>query len=463
MFENFSQKITAVFDKIRGKGGLSEADINETLREIRIALLEADVALSVVKSCIASIKEKALGQDVIKSITPGKMIIKIVFDHLVDLLGGEAPAPTASEILKLAVKPPANIMIVGLQGSGKTTSSCKIGSFIRKHTNKKVLLVSLDIYRPAAQLQLEIVGRNDGLATLPIIEGQKPLEIVARAMHHAKEIAADVVIYDTAGRGHADEVMIEELKVLEKRINPSEILLVADAVTGQVAVTVASAFAAAVSLSGLVLTRIDGDGRGGAALSMKTITGCPIKFLGTGERIADLELFDARRMADRILDRGDIVALVEKAAELQNSVEAETSVKRMQKGIFDMNDMQQQMQQMLKMGGLSGLMNLLPGVKNIKQKMADANIDDKVIKRQIAIIQSMTPQERAQVDILNGSRRKRIAKGSGVDVSDVNKLVKQFDQMRLIMKKMKGQNFEQLASPRETSKLSSLKKMLGRS
>ncbi len=432
MFQNLSKRITAVFDQIRGRGFISENDLNDALREIRIALLEADVALVVVKEFITQVRERALGHEVTKSVSPGQMIIKIVHEHLIDLLG----ADEAKTQINLSAKPPVSMMMVGLQGSGKTTTSGKLALYLKEKRNKKVLLVSLDIYRPAAQHQLEVVGKSVQVESLPIVEGEKPLQIVTRAMERAKTGGFDVVLYDTAGRLHIDDTLMDELSQLVKTINPLETLLVVDAMTGQDAVSIATGFKAVVPLTGLILTRVDGDSRGGAALSMRSITQCPIKFLGVGEKSSQFEVFDAKRIADRILDMGDIVALVERAGELQNSEETQKAMERMQKGQFDMNDMATQLQQMQKMGGMSSMMNMIPGMGKLKDKVENLSGGDVMVKRQLAIISSMTKKERKQVGILNGSRRKRIAAGAGVQVSDVNRLVKQFEQMQAMVKKM---------------------------
>ncbi len=430
MFQNLSQRLTTVFDKLRGRGLLSEDDVNSALREIRIALLEADVSLPVVKDFVEQVRIRALGQEVIRSISPGQMVIKIVHDHLIDLLG------TDEVELNLATTPPANILMVGLQGSGKTTTSGKIAKHIRGRLKKRVLLVSLDIYRPAAQHQLEVLAKALDIESLDIIPGEKPLQIIDRAKMRARQGSFDVVIYDTAGRLHIDDTLMDEIKAIQAATNPIETLLVADAMTGQDAVRIAEGFKAVIALTGLVLTRIDGDSRGGAALSMRAVTGCPIKFLGVGEKIDHLEVFYPQRLADRILDMGDIVSLVERASDIVVQEDAEKLAKKMQKGQFDLDDMASHIQQMLKMGGLSTLMGFLPGMGKIKDQIADSGIDDKMIRRQFGIIYSMTQQERKNVQILNASRRRRIAKGSGVEVSDVNRLLKQHQQMQLMMKKM---------------------------
>lgn len=433
MFKNLSQRLSSVFDSIRGRGFISEDDINKAVREIRIALLEADVALPVVKEFIEQLKERALGQEVTKSISPGQMIIKIVHDHLIDLLGGIDDTQSS---LNLAARSPISILMVGLQGSGKTTSTGKLAKHLYEKLKKRVLLVSLDIYRPAAQHQLAVLANAIGVESLAIIEGEKPLDIIKRAKIRAKEGSFDVVLYDTAGRLHIDDMLMDEIKQIHNEILPLEVLLVADAMTGQDAVSIANGFKNVLPITGLILTRIDGDSRGGAALSMRSVTKCPIKFLGVGEKSENLEVFNAKRMADRILDMGDIVALVEQAGEMQVSKEMEASAKRMEKGLFNMNDMASQLQQMLKMGGISSMISFIPGAGKIKDKLDNAGMSDKLIKRQIAIINSMTAKERKNIDILNASRRKRIALGSGVDVADVNKLIKQYQQMETVIKRI---------------------------
>ena len=430
MFQNLSQRLTSVFDKLRGRGLLSEDDVNSALREIRIALLEADVSLPVVKDFVEQVRTHAIGQEVLRSISPGQMVIKIVHDHLIELLGS-----TGVE-LNLATTPPASILMVGLQGSGKTTTSGKLAKHIHEKLKKRVLLVSLDIYRPAAQHQLEVLAQSLSIESLPIIEGEKPLTIVARAIERARQGSIDVIIYDTAGRLHIDDMLMDEVKAIQAATKPIEILLVADAMTGQDAVRIAQGFKDALPITGLVLTRIDGDSRGGAALSMRAVTGCPIKFLGVGEKSDHLEIFHPERLAGRILDMGDIVSLVERASEVVNAEDAEKMAKKMQKGIFDLNDMAQHIEQMLKMGGISNMMGFLPGMGKLKDKIAQSGMDDKVIRRQLGIIHSMTKKERKNVQILNASRRRRIAKGAGLEVSEVNRLLKQHQQMQLMMKQL---------------------------
>jgi signal recognition particle subunit SRP54 len=430
MFQSLSSRLTSVLDRLRGRGALTEADVVAALREVRIALLEADVSLSVVKQFIEDVKEKAIGQDVIRGVNPGHMVVKIVHDHLIATLG-ETP-----EEINLATTPPAVILMVGLQGSGKTTSTGKLAKLLAQKYRKKVLMASLDIYRPAAQHQLEILGKQLSLETLPIIEGQKPLQIAERALQAARKQGMDVVLLDTAGRLHIDDALMEEVTLVKKATNPIETLLVADAMTGQDAVTIAKAFHEKVGVTGIILTRVDGDARGGAALSMRAVTGRPIKFLGVGEKLDQLEVFQPDRIASRILDMGDVVGLVEKAAEMVDQAEAEKMAAKLQKGQFDLSDMLLQLQQMQKMGGLSSLMGMLPGIGRMKDKLSEAGMDDSVIKRQMAIIQSMTKKERRDPKLLNGSRKRRIATGSGTSVQEVNRLLKQFMQMQTVMKQM---------------------------
>lgn len=430
MFQSLSKRLTGVLDKLRGRGALTEADVAAALREVRIALLEADVALPVVKQFIEGIREKAVGQDVIKSITPGQMVVKIVNDHLVEMLG------VTAENINLAVSPPAVVLMVGLQGSGKTTSTGKLAKYLKEKLGKKVLMASLDVYRPAAQLQLETLGKQLPVETLPIVAGEMPVKITERAMKVAKEQGIDVLLLDTAGRLHIDQELMDEVVAVRKISNPVETFLVADAMTGQDAVTIAREFNEKVGVTGIILTRLDGDARGGAALSMRAVTGRPIKFMGVGEKLDQLEPFHPERIAGRILDMGDIVSLVERASEVVDQEEAERMARKMQKGSFDLNDMEKQLEGMLKMGGFGGIMNMLPGIGKIKDKMDEMGVDDSLIKRQIAIIRSMTKKERRNHKILNGSRRKRIAAGSGTRVQEVNRLIKQFEQMQGMMKKL---------------------------
>lgn len=431
MFDNLSNKLTGIFDRLTRRGNLTEDDVNEAMREVRVALLEADVALPVVKDFIAKVKEGAIGANVVRSVTPGQQVIKIVHDHLVDLLGKEA------EPLNLNVTPPAVIMMLGLQGSGKTTTSAKLAKQLTDIDRKKVLLASLDVQRPAAQEQLAVLGTQIGVATLPIIAGQKPVEIAKRALDTARKEVFDIVILDTAGRLAIDDDLMAEAAAVRDAAQPHEQLLVVDAMTGQDAVNTAQQFNEKIGITGIILTRIDGDARGGAALSMRSITGKPIKFLGVGEKTDALEVYHPDRLANRILGMGDVVSLVEKAAATINQDDAQAMAEKfMSGGKFDFNDLQKQFQQMRKMGGLGGIMNLIPGLGKMKAQMKDANIDDKVVKRQEAIIQSMTPAERKNADLLGASRKRRIASGAGVQVHDVNRLIKQFLEMQKMMKQM---------------------------
>lgn len=430
MFQTLSGRLTGILDRLRGRGALTEADVTAALREVRIALLEADVALSVVKQFVEEVREKAIGQDVIRSVTPGQMVVKIVHDHLVAMLGHD------SEPLNLSASAPLAILMVGLQGSGKTTSTGKIAKFLREKYGKKVLMASLDVYRPAAQEQLASLGRQLEIETLPIVAEENPLAIAQRAMTIGRLQGFDVVLLDSAGRLHIDDTLMAEIAAVKMETNPTETLLVADAMTGQDAVTVAKAFQDRVGVTGIVLTRVDGDARGGAALSMRAVAQCPIKLMGVGEKLDQLEVFQPARIAGRILDMGDVVSLVERAAEVINADDAQKMAEKLQKGVFDLNDMATQLEQMLKMGGLSTMMGFLPGIGKIKDKIAEAGMDDRVIRRQIAVIRSMTQKERRDYHLLNASRRRRIAAGSGTTVVDVNRLIKQFQQMQYMMKKM---------------------------
>ncbi|HBH90674.1 signal recognition particle protein [Ponticaulis sp.] len=434
MFDALTDRLTGVFDGLTGRGALSEKDVSNAMREIRVALLEADVALPVVKDFIAKVREEAVGEAVIKSVTPGQMVIKIVHDALIEMLGGEDEDGTAAK-LKID-SPPAVIMMAGLQGSGKTTTTGKLAKRLKEKERKKVLLASLDVRRPAAMQQLAILAEQVGVSSLPIVEGQLPVDITKRALQSAKLQGFDVVILDTAGRTTLDEQMMNEADDVAKIAKPQETLLVADALTGQDAVETAKRFHERLPLTGLVLTRMDGDGRGGAALSMRAVTGLPIKFLGVGEKLDGLEVFAAKRVAGRILGRGDIVSLVEKAGEQMDAEKAERLAKKMAKGQFDLDDLAEQLRQLQRMGGLGGIAGMLPGAKKAKQALAGADMDDSVIKRQEAIISSMTKKERAKPALLNASRRKRIAAGAGVEVSDVNKVLKMHKQMSDMMKKM---------------------------
>ncbi len=430
MFDALTNRLSSVFDGLTGRGALSESDVDAALREVRLALIEADVSLSVIKDFLVKVREKAIGSDVLRSVTPGQQIVKIVHDVLVETLGSE------SEGLSLDITPPAVIMMIGLQGSGKTTSTAKIALRLTNRDKKKVLMASLDTRRPAAQDQLRILGEQISVATLPIIAGQSPADIARRALQAAKLSGYDVLLLDTAGRLHIDEALMAEIAEIRDLSSPIETLLVADSLAGQDSINVARTFNERIGISGIVLTRIDGDGRGGAALSMRAITGAPIKLLGTGEKIDALEDFHPRRIAGRILGQGDVVSLVERAAETIDAEKAEALAKKMQKGIFDLDDLAEQLRQMRRMGGMQGILTMLPGIGKMKDQLATAGLDDKMLKRQEAIILSMTRQERQKPDVLNGSRRRRIAKGSGVEVSEVNKLLKMHRQMSDVMKKM---------------------------
>lgn len=430
MFDTLSERLAGVFDKLTGRGALSEKDVKAAMREVRRALLEADVALEVARDFIEKVTVRAVGQEVVKSITPGQMVVKIVHDELVKVLG-ESAVP-----LDLNAAPPVPIMMVGLQGSGKTTSTAKIAKRLKEKENKKVLMASLDTRRPAAQEQLKILGKQIGVATLPIIEGQTPQQITGRALQFAKLSGFDVVMLDTAGRLHIDDTLMAEVAEVRDIAKPQEILLVADALTGQDAVNLARSFDERIGITGLMLTRIDGDGRGGAALSMRAVTGKPIKLLGTGEKIDELEEFHPDRIANRILGMGDVVSLVEKAAETIDAEKAEKIAAKMQKGAFDLDDLSEQLQQMQRMGGMSGVLGMLPGVGKMKKQINAANLDDSLLKRQQAIISSMTRKERKRPKLLNASRKRRIATGSGTSVQEINKLVKMHRQMADMMKKL---------------------------
>ena len=430
MFESLTTRLNGVLDRLKRRGALSEADVVEAMREIRIALLEADVALPVVKDLVARVRERAIGQEVIKSVTPGQMVVKIVHDELVAILGADG-----SE-LKLGA-PPAVVLMAGLQGSGKTTTSAKLARRLRLREHKKVLLASLDTQRPAAQMQLEVLARQCEVASLPIVAGQQALEITRRALETARREGYDVLILDTAGRLSIDEALMAELASVRDIAHPHETLLVADALTGQDAVNTARIFHERIGVSGIVLTRMDGDARGGAALSMRHVTGQPIKLVGMGEKLEALEPFHPDRVAARILDMGDVVSLVEQAAEMVDKEDAEKLARKMAKGSFDLGDLRSQLMQMRKMGGMKGILGKLPGVQKMQKQLDQANIDEKVIGRQCAIIDSMTPKERRNADLLNASRKRRIAAGSGTSVQDVNRLLKQHKQMQDMMKRMK--------------------------
>src|SRR6187399_2512720 len=432
MFDTLSDRLTGVFDRLRGRGALNEGDVREAMREVRVALLEADVALPVARKFIEAVTEKAIGQQVLRSVTPGQQVVKIVNDELVAMLGGEDAAP-----LVLEAKPPVVIMMVGLQGSGKTTTTAKLGKLIREKHGKKALMASLDVARPAAQEQLKVLGEQVEVLTLPIVAGQQPVDIARRALESAKLQAVDVLLLDTAGRLHVDQALMAEMKAVANVSAPTEVLLVVDALTGQDAVNVAQSFSDEVPLTGVILTRMDGDARGGAALSMRAVTGKPIKFAGTGEKLDAIEGFHPGRVASRILGMGDVVSLVEKAAAHIQAEDAERQAQRMLKGQFDMNDLRTQLQQMQKMGGLGMLAGMMPGMKKAKQAMAASGVDDKVLLHMDAIIGSMTPKERIKPELLNAKRKKRVAAGSGTEVQDVNKLLKMHQEMGRAMKQIR--------------------------
>jgi len=431
MFENLTQRLGDVFDRLTRRGALSEGDVDAAMREVRVALLEADVALPVVKDFIDKVKAKAVGETVIKSVTPGQMVVKIVHDHLVETLGAESAG------LNLQATPPVPILMVGLQGSGKTTTTAKIAMRLTNRERKRVLMASLDTRRPAAMQQLAVLGEQTGVDTLNIVPGEPPLAIAKRAVVTAKLGGYDVLMLDTAGRLHVDDDLMREVAAVRDATSPAETLLVADAMTGQDAVNVAQNFKDRVGLTGIVLTRVDGDARGGAALSMRAVTGCPIKLLGVGEKLDALEDFHPSRVAGRILGMGDVVGLVEKAAETIERDEAEKLAAKLEKGNFDLNDLSQQLKQLQKMGGLGGVMGMLPGVGKIQKQLSQANIDERILKRQQAIISSMTKEERKKPELIKASRKQRIANGSGVSVADVNKLLKQHLEMQRMMKQMK--------------------------
>ena len=431
MFATLTDKLTAVFNKITSRGVLSEEDINNTMREIRIALLEADVALPVVKDFIAKVKEQALGEKVVRSIQPGQMVVKIVHDELLKLLGEGDTA------LKFNAVPPVSILMVGLQGSGKTTTSAKLAKRLAK-TGKKVLLVSLDIYRPAAQEQLEQLAKQISGHSLPIIKGEKPASTTKRALDYAKKGGFDVIVLDSAGRLHIDQELMDEVIEVKKIANPTEVLLVADAMIGQDACNVAKEFKEQVGITGLVLTRIDGSSRAGAALSMKMVADVPIKFLGTGEKLDEIEEFHADRLAGRILGQGDVVSLVEKAIENIDRAETEKLAEQMMKGRFDLNSMLSQLRQVQKLGSLGGIIGMIPGLSKFKNQIEAAGVGDNLIKKQEAIILSMTKAERRNPDIIKASQKRRIADGSGTQIQDVNRLLKQFEQSKDLMKQLNG-------------------------
>jgi signal recognition particle subunit SRP54 len=436
MFENLTNKFEEIFSSLKKAPSLDEKQVDEGLRNIRQALLEADVSLSVAKEFVKNIKPKALGQEIIRSTSPGQMVVKIVHDELVKLLG-----ESNSEINLNAV-PPVPIMLVGLQGSGKTTTTAKLAKFLEKNKKKKIMMVSLDVYRPAAQEQLKKLGEQNNILTLPAIKGQLPADICRRALSAATLNGADVLLFDTAGRTQIDLQMMSEIKEIENIIKPSEVILVADSLTGQVAAEVAKEFKNTVNVSGIILTRADGDGRGGAAVSMKFVSQIPIKFLGVGEKVENFEVFHPDRIANRILGMGDIVSLVEKAAEDLGEENIKKAEENLKKGSFSMQDYLTQLKQMKKMGGIEGLMSFMPGVSKIKSQMDKAGVDEKIITENEAIILSMTKKERENPKIIDGSRRKRIANGSGTDVAAINKLLKQFKMMSEMMKKMSKGNLK---------------------
>ena len=433
MFESLQDRLSGIFDKLTRRGALSDSDVAEAMREVRRALLEADVALEVVRDFTDKVKEKAVGQQVVKSVTPGQMVVKIVHDELVRVLGSDA------EAIDLGAAPPVGILMVGLQGSGKTTTTAKIAYRLKSRDKKKVLMASLDTRRPAAQEQLRVLGEQVAVDTLPIIAGQTPLQIARRALDAGRLGGYDVVMLDTAGRVTVDEGLMDEVAEVKRQTSPHEVLLVADALTGQDAVNTAKAFEARVGVTGIVLTRVDGDGRGGAALSMRAVTGKPIKLLGVGEKWDALEDFHPQRVAGRILGMGDIVSLVEKAAETIDAEKAQAMAARMKKGDFDLNDLAEQIGQMERMGGMGGVLGMMPGVAKMKDQLANSGMDDKALKRQRAIIQSMTPKERRNPKVLDGKRKRRIASGSGTKPEDVNRLLKMHRQMADVMKMM-GKN-----------------------
>ena len=440
MFENLTNKLESIFSKLKKAPSLNEEQVDSGLKEIRLALLEADVALPVVKEFIEQIKPKAIGQEIIRSTSPGQMLVKIVYDELVNFLGEK------NKELNLNAVPPVCILLVGLQGSGKTTSAAKLAKLVETKYNKKVFLVSLDVYRPAAQEQLKVLAETNQINHLPIMEGQQPLDITNRAINAAKLNGSDVIIFDTAGRTQIDLMMMNEIKQIKELLKPTETILVADSLTGQIAATVAKEFDAAVDISSIILTRVDGDDRGGAALSMKHITNKPIKYIGVGEKIDDLELFYPDRIANRILGMGDIVSLVEKASQGLDEEKIKKAEEQFKKGLFTLDDYLAQLRQMKKMGGMEGVLSLLPGVSKIKQQMENASIDEKIITTNEAIILSMTKKEREDPKVINGSRKKRIAAGAGADISTINKLLKQFKMMTEMMKKMSKGKTNQIPS-----------------
>ena len=439
MFENLTNKFEEIFSSLKKAPSLDEKQVDEGLKSIRLALLEADVSLDVVKEFISRVKPKVLGQEIIRSTSPGDMVVKIVYDEIVSFLGDKN-----SEITLNAV-PPVSIMLVGLQGSGKTTTTSKLAKFLEKNNKKKVMMASLDVYRPAAQEQLRLLGEQNNIETLPVIDGQLPADICRRALSAANLNGSEVVLFDTAGRTQIDFQMMNEIKQIETIINPAETILVADSLTGQVAANVAKEFKNAVNLSGIILTRADGDGRGGAALSMKYVAEVPIKFLGIGEKIENFEVFHPDRIANRILGMGDIVSLVEKASQDLDEENIKKTEEKLKKGQFSMEDYLSQLRQMKKMGGIEGIMSFLPGVSKIKSQMDQAGVDEKIVTQNEAVILSMTKLERENPKIINGSRKKRIANGSGTDIATINKLLKQFKMMSEMMKKMSKGNMKGMA------------------
>ena len=430
MFENLTGKLESIFSKLKKAPSLNEGQVENGLKEIRQALLAADVSLPVVKEFIKNIKPKAIGKEIIRSTSPGQMLVKVVYDELVNVLGRK------SEEINLKASPPASILLVGLQGSGKTTTATKLARNIEKNYKKKILLVSLDVYRPAAQEQLKILCEKNNLNVLPIIKDQQPLDIAKRAKNAANLNGSDIIIFDSAGRTQIDLNMMTEIKNIKTEVNPVETILIADALTGQIAVNLASEFDKSVELTSIILTRVDGDGRGGAALSMKQATGKPIKFLGIGEKIEDFERFHPDRLANRILGMGDVVSLVEKAAQDLDEEKIKSAEENLKKGKFTFDDYLMQIRQMKKMGGMEGVLSLLPGVGKVKEQMQNANVDEKLLSANEAIILSMTKKERLHPEIISGSRRKRISLGSGTDAQTINRLLKQFKMMSKMMKKM---------------------------
>ena len=431
MFDSLSGRLGGIFDSLTRRGVLKEEDVDEAMREIRVAMLEADVALPVVRDFIAKVKPAACGREVLRSVTPGQMVVKIVHDELVAMLGDDGEAG-----ISLAATPPVAILLVGLQGSGKTTSAAKLGLRLTTRDKQKVLMASLDVYRPAAQRQLAVLGEQAEVVTLPVVDGQQPVDIAKRAMQAGRLGGYDVVILDTAGRLHVDEMLMDEVAAVRSVSEPHEVLLVADAMTGQDAVAVAENFNERVGLTGIVLTRVDGDARGGAALSMRAVTGCPIKMIGVGEKLDEFEPFHPDRIANRILGMGDVVSLVEKVSETVETEKAEQLAKKLKKGDMDLDDLADQLDQLQKMGGLGGIMGMLPGVAKAQKQMAEANLDETMVRRQRAIISSMTQNERSRPKLIQASRKRRIAAGSGTSVQDVNKLLKQFQMMNKMMKKV---------------------------